>query len=145
MFKRFSHDSLVGAQSGDAPLTGAALCGFKARSFKAQQGSSVWRKSAQLTVGLILACVALPSAGCGNTLYAISANAASSKVEEARELNAEQYAPYEYYLAKEHLAKAQSEAAEADYSDASNLAEAAEGYADKAIRLSREARRGAGR
>ncbi|MBX3161525.1 MAG: DUF4398 domain-containing protein [Polyangiaceae bacterium] len=99
----------------------------------------------KLAVSLTLVAAVAPSVGCGNTLYAISANAASSKLEEARELNAEQYAPYEYYLAKEHLEKAQSEAAEADYSDASNLAEAAEGYADKAIRLSREARRGAGR
>lgn len=83
--------------------------------------------------------------GCGNTIYAIQANAASSKVEEARALGAEQYAPYEYYYAKEHLEKAQSEAAEADYSDAVDLAEASEDYADKAIRLAREAHRGAGR
>ncbi|MEZ4375668.1 MAG: DUF4398 domain-containing protein [Polyangiaceae bacterium] len=89
--------------------------------------------------------VATGSAGCGNTLYAIQANAASNKVEEARELDAEKYAPYEYYYAKEHLEKAEAEAAEADYSDASNLAEVAEEYADKAIRLTREARRGAGR
>ncbi len=83
--------------------------------------------------------------GCGNTIYAIQVNAAASKVEEARALGAEQYAPYEYYYAKEHLDKAQSEAAEADYSDAVDLAEASEDYADKAIRLAREAHRGAGR
>jgi arginyl-tRNA--protein-N-Asp/Glu arginylyltransferase len=83
--------------------------------------------------------------GCGNALYALEANAASSKVEEARELGAEQYAPYEYYLAKEHLEKAQSEASEADYSDAAELAEEAALQADKAIRLAREAHRGAGR
>jgi Domain of unknown function (DUF4398) len=83
--------------------------------------------------------------GCGNAIYAVQVNAASSKVEEAHELGAEQYAPYEYYYAKEHLEKAQSEAAEADYSDAVDLAEASEEYADKAIRLAREAHRGAGR
>jgi hypothetical protein len=83
--------------------------------------------------------------GCGNTLYALQANSAANKLEEARELDAEKYAPYEYYVAKEHMTKAQSEAAEADYSDAANLAEVAEEYADKAIRLSREAHRGAGR
>jgi sugar phosphate isomerase/epimerase len=93
-----------------------------------------------LGAGLVLAL-----SGCGNTLYAISANSASSKVEEARELGAEQYATYEFYLATEHLQKAQTEASEADYSDASNLAELAEEHADKAIRLSREAHRGAGR
>ena len=85
------------------------------------------------------------AAGCGNTIYAVQVNAASNKVEEAHELGAEQYAPYEYYYAKEHLEKAQTEAAEADYSDAVDLAEASEEYADKAIRLAREAHRGAGR
>lgn len=83
--------------------------------------------------------------GCGNTLYAIQANSASSKVEEAKELGAEKYAPYEYYYAKAHLEKAETEAAEADYGDAATLAETAEEYADKAIRLSREAHRGGGR
>lgn len=87
----------------------------------------------------------LSVSGCGNALYAISANSASSKVEEARELGAEQYATYEYFLATEHLEKAQTEASEADYSDAANLAEKAEEHADKAIRLAREAHRGAGR
>ena len=89
--------------------------------------------------------VSLPAiVGCGNTLYAIQANSASGKLEEARELGAEQSAPYEYFYAKEHLKKAQSEAAEADYSDAVDLAEASKVYADKAIRLAREARSGAG-
>lgn len=83
--------------------------------------------------------------GCGNTLYAIAANSASSKVEEARELGAEQYATYDFYLATQHLEKAQTEASEADYSDAANLAEQAEEHAVKAIRLAREAHRGAGR
>ena len=83
--------------------------------------------------------------GCGNTLYAIQANSASGKLEQARELGAEQSAPYEYFYAKEHLQKAQTEAAEADYSDAVNLAEASVEYADKAIRLAREARSGAAR
>jgi hypothetical protein len=78
-------------------------------------------------------------------LYAAAANSASSKVEEARELGAEQYATYDFYLATQHLEKAQSEASEADYSDAVELAEEAEEHADKAIRLAREAHRGAGR
>jgi hypothetical protein len=91
------------------------------------------------------AVLALSAAGCGNTIYAIQANAASGKLEEARELQAEKYAPYEYYYAREHLEKAQSEASEADYSDAINLAELAEEYADKAINLARDAHRGAGR
>jgi hypothetical protein len=95
-------------------------------------------------VGLWAAAV-VSLAGCGNTLYAIQANAAASKLEEAKELGAEKFAPYEYYYAKEHLEKAQMEAAEADYGDADDLAELAEEFADKAIRLSRDAHRGGGR
>ena len=95
-----------------------------------------------LTIALTLGLPAL--VGCGNTLYAVQATSASGKLEEARELGAEQSAPYEYFYAKEHLKKAQSEAAEADYSDAVALAEASKEYADKAIRLAREARSRAG-
>jgi hypothetical protein len=98
-----------------------------------------------LSMLMIAAVSAFGVAGCGNTIYAIQANAASSKIEEARELQAEKYAPYEYYYAREHMEKAQSEASEADYSDAINLAETAEEYADKAINLARDAHRGAGR
>ncbi len=83
--------------------------------------------------------------GCGHALYALEVNSASNKLAEARELGAEQYAPYEYYMAKEHLEKARSEAAEADYGDAADLSEAAEEYATKAIQLARDAQRGAGR
>lgn len=96
--------------------------------------------SLSLVAGLLVT-----TSGCGNALYAISANSAATKVEEARELGAEQYATYDFYLATEHLRKAETEASEADYSDASNLAEAAEAHAEKAIRLAREAHRGAGR
>ncbi|HEX3594377.1 MAG TPA: hypothetical protein VHU80_04725 [Polyangiaceae bacterium] len=83
--------------------------------------------------------------GCGNAIYAFKANSAANKVEEAHELGAEKLAPYEYFYAKQHLDKAEEEAAEASYSDAINLAEASEDYADKAIRLTKAAQRGAGR
>lgn len=87
----------------------------------------------------------LLAVGCGNTLYALQANSAASKVEEAKSLDAAKYAPYEYYYARQHLQKAETEAAEADYGDATDLADTAEKYADKAIKLAREAERGAGR
>jgi len=83
-------------------------------------------------LALLLSAVAC-LAGCGNTLYAFSANAAASKLEEARNAGAEQRAPYEYTLAKEHLDKAMSEAAEADYGDAYELANAAYEYAEQAV------------
>ena len=84
-------------------------------------------------------------AGCGGSLYAIEATGASAKLEEAKALGAEKQAPYEYYLAREHLNKASEEAAQGDYGDAIDLAEIADEAADKAIRLTREAQRGAGR
>lgn len=103
-------------------------------------------KSPSPRVRALLALTAVVTAtGCGNTIYAFKANSAANKVEEAHELGAEKLAPYEYYYAKLHLEKAQEEAASADYSDAINLCEASEDYADKAIRLTRAAQRGAGR
>jgi hypothetical protein len=87
------------------------------------------------------ACVGLPCTGCGGVNYAIAVNAASSRVEEARAVGAEQLAPYEYYYAREHLEQAQIEASEASYSDAVNLADEAEEYANKAIDLAQTARR----
>jgi hypothetical protein len=94
---------------------------------------------------VVLLSAAIGSAGCGGTLYAIQVNSAASKVAQARELGADRLAPYEYYYASEHLTKAMSEASEGDYSDAKEFADIAEEYADKAIKLSKEAHRGAGR
>jgi Domain of unknown function (DUF4398) len=96
-------------------------------------------------VAAVLFGAAIVPAGCGGTIYAIRVNGAASKVAQAKELGAEKLAPYEYYYASEHLTKAMSEAAEGDYSDANEFADVAEEYADKAIKLSREAHRGAGR
>ena len=112
-----------------------------------ESGGELMGQNSVVGQGLVglLAATLVSIAGCGNTLYAIQANAAASKLEEAKELGAEKFAPYEYYYAKEHLEKAQMEAAEADYGDADDLAELAEEYADKAIRLSRDAHRGGGR
>jgi len=94
---------------------------------------------------LMVLGLSLGSAGCGHGIYAVHSSAAEKRLEEARELGAEEYAAYEYYMAAEHLAKAKSEAAEADYGDASRLSSDAERYADRAIELSRKAHRGAGR
>jgi len=103
-----------------------------------------WRSATPRRWSILAFAIAAPVvAGCGNTLYSIQATSASGKLEQARELGAEQSAPYEYFYAKEHLQKAQSEAAEADYGDAVELAETSEKYAEKAIRRAREARSGA--
>jgi len=89
-----------------------------------------------LGAGLVLA-----SLDCGGVQYAVVVNSAAARVAEAKALGADQLAPYEYYFAKEHLEQAQFEAAEASYSDASNLAEEAEDHANTAIQLTEKARR----
>lgn len=86
----------------------------------------------------LLACT-----GCGSTLYSWQAGAAQQRLAEARELGAEELAPYEYYSAQAYLEKAESEAATADYGDAKQLAATSEDFSTRAIELSRAARRGA--
>jgi hypothetical protein len=89
------------------------------------------------TTSLGLLLLGLSLSGCGNVLYTYRANGASSKIEEARQAGAEKTALYEYTLAQEHLSKAMSEAAEADYGDAAELAQAAEDYATLAVEKAR--------
>ena len=55
---------------------------------------------------VVLAAFATVVAGCGSVYYTVSANAASSKLEQARLMGAETQAPYEYYFAREHLRQA---------------------------------------
>ena len=89
--------------------------------------------SKALSIATLFLASAMGTIGCGNSLYVLRVNAASVKLEEARTAGAEQNAPYEYTMAKEHLDKAMSEAAEADYGDAYDLANDAADYADQAI------------
>ncbi|HEX7602326.1 MAG TPA: DUF4398 domain-containing protein [Polyangiaceae bacterium] len=103
------------------------------------------RRIGTWALGLLAALACLGTTGCGGALYAITASSASSKLETARALGAERYAPYEYWYANEHLWKAMEEASSAEYGDALNLADTAEEYADKAVTLSRQAHEGAGR
>ena len=56
-----------------------------------------------------------------------------------------EYSPVPHDIQQRLMEEYETEAAEADYGDAATLAETAEEYADKAIRLSREAHRGGGR
>ena len=83
--------------------------------------------------------------GCGGVYYAINVQSAASRVEQARELGAEQHAPYEYYYAKAHLQQAQIEASEASYSDAAAYADTAQEYAQKAIEIAQSAQRAGGK
>ncbi len=101
-----------------------------------------------MTAGLAVAVGGLflvGGTGCGGFFYAIYVSGAESKLEAAKALGAEKYAPYEYYYAREHLQKAMEEASSADYGDAIDFASDAEKSADKAITLSKQAHEGAGR
>lgn len=107
----------------------------------------VRRKTAwsEVVLGVACATLAVSSIGCGGVLYTFKSLGASGKLDEAEALGAEQYAPYEYFYAREHLNKAAEEAATADYGDAIDYVDVADEYADKAIRLARDAHGSAGR
>jgi hypothetical protein len=95
-----------------------------------------------LQLAVLLLCLCAPVlGGCGGVYYTVSANSASTRLEQARLMGAEAKAPYEYYFAREHLRQAQVEAAEASYSDAASYAETAELYAQKAIDVMQAAKR----
>jgi hypothetical protein len=76
---------------------------------------------------------ALFATGCGNTLYLVQVTQAEEAFEEARELGAEQYSPYEYYAAEVRLKEAKMQAAQAEYGNASDLSDEATEYAERAI------------
>jgi hypothetical protein len=101
--------------------------------------------AATLLGATLLGAAALTATGCGNAIYAFQSSTAETKLEEARELGARRFAAYEYTMAEEYLKQAASEAAEADYGDAIDFAETSEEHAEKAIKISRDAHRGAGR
>lgn len=82
---------------------------------------------------LAMLCAAPALTGCGSVYYTVNVGAATARLEQARQMGAEQVAQYEYYFAKEHLRQAQVEAAAASYGDAASYAETAEMYAQQAI------------
>ena len=98
----------------------------------------------QLAGSVALVALGFATSGCG-LVYAVKANGASGSIEEARVLGAAETAQYEYYMAKEHLLKAQEEAAQANYGDAIKFADVAEEKAQEAISLARDTHREAGR
>jgi Tfp pilus assembly protein PilF len=96
-----------------------------------------------LVVGVFAAVSSV--AACGPSLYTFNVLPASAAVEQAREANAEEHAPYEIHLAMSYLEKAREEAAEANYQDAIRFAERANEYATKARDLARRRMRESGR
>lgn len=104
------------------------------------------RASAVAVVAVVsLAALCMSTEGCGGIAYTARANSVAGRVEAAREVQAEQYAPYYYYSATERVKKAQEEAARADYDDALDLLDEAEADADQAVQQAEAVRKGAGR
>ena len=103
------------------------------------------RSLLKLSFVTLMVGAGLGSAGCGGVWYTARINTVEGKVEQAKEVGAEQYAPYEYYSAKERVLKAREEASRADYGDAVDLLDEAETFAEKAIQQARAVRKGAGR
>ncbi len=95
-----------------------------------------------MTLGTLLA---VAFCGCGPVMYTSQIRAAARAVEQARVAQAPERAPYEYYLAEDHLEKAREEAAEASYQDAIRFAKTAEQFGVKAQDLARTRAREAGR
>jgi hypothetical protein len=88
-----------------------------------------WRSQLALALGV------LGTVGCGNAIYVSRITQASDEVARAEQLGAASRAPYEYYYALEHLRKARTEAMEADYGAAIELAQAAFEYATRAVQV----------
>ncbi|HMA94837.1 MAG TPA: DUF4398 domain-containing protein [Polyangiaceae bacterium] len=102
--------------------------------FSTKQIWLICRRGAPVLVALGVGSLLL---GCGNVLYSYRANGAASTLEQAQKAGAERTALYEYTLASEYLRKAMSEASEADYGDACELAQQADGYAELALKKAR--------
>lgn len=94
-------------------------------------------------LGLVSAAAVL--AACGPALYTFNSVPASQVVEQARQANAAEHAPYEYFYARSYLDKAREEAAEANYQDAIRFAERANEFGTKARDMARRRMREMGR
>lgn len=98
----------------------------------------------QRRLGGLALVVTLFASGCGNTLYLVKVNEAEEDLQEAQEIGAEQYAPYEYYSAETRLKEAKKQAAQAEYGNASQLSNEASLYALSAIKKSKQIRESRG-
>ena len=99
----------------------------------------------RLVVLVAVAALVVVFAACGPTLYTFNSIPASQAVGQAREANAAEHAPYEFFYAQSYLAKAEEEAAEANYQDAIRFAEQANEFGTKARDLARRRMREQGR
>lgn len=103
------------------------------------------RRSNSLVVVVLVAGAISFLVACGPSLYTFNIIPASQAVEQARQANAAEHAPYEYFYAQENLDKAREEAAEANYQDAIRFAERANEFGTKARDMARRRMREMGR
>lgn len=96
-------------------------------------------------MGVVVVALALAPMGCGPVLYSTAIGDAAELVEAARQAGAEREAPYEFYVAEEHLAKAREFAGEAEYQNALDMAAIAEENAQQARDIARRRQRESGR
>ena len=89
--------------------------------------------------------LALLAQACGPAIYAANQAQASRALSRAREAEAPNFAPYEYYTAEAFLAKAREDAGEAAYQDAIAYARIADEAATHAVTRARAAMRETGR
>lgn len=92
-------------------------------------------------VGVVVAAVALMSAGCAHTRYRAAVNAAQERLDEAETAGAATDAPAELYLARARLFRARAEGEDGRYGDGAESAEDAEIHARKALDEARSAKR----
>lgn len=101
----------------------------------------VWRvSSSPLLRTLVAAVIVLSSSSCGSSLHLIKEQRAQRAFQEARELGAEEYAPYEFYAAQTRISEAKRQAAAAEYGTAAQLSQEASVFAEQAIAISKNAR-----
>ena len=99
---------------------------------------TVLRKSVAFAVFFLLVVAgAIMAEGCGAVGYTAVALNATQALEEARQAGASTTAPYEYYYAEAHLAKAREEAGRSEYQQAMQQAQTAHEYGIRARDLAR--------
>lgn len=98
------------------------------------------RRSRIVVSGLGLLLILLGLVGCGSTVYMVEVRRAEKHFEEARELGAEEHAPYEYYSAQVRIDQAKRQAAIAEYGPAAKLSDRANDFALQAIQKTKRSR-----
>ena len=98
-----------------------------------------WRVSSRVYLAAL--AILFGVTGCGSAVHLVKERRAQRHFEEARELGAEQFAPYEYYSAKVRIAEAKRQAAYAEYGTAGRLSDEAAEFSLEAVQIAKKARR----